>query len=605
MQPGTVVAAGPFLRLKQVVARRLQRHPLPPVSGDGFDESPQTVVLPPLLLAANILIAIGFSALAKGHFELLLVLAWTAAACLASLIPALFGLFVGEKVGADRRIGLFFHELSTLMLGLVWAAFPVLFFDSASSDMRLLAVALIFAMSGIGSFTLARVPTSAMLFCALIAGALTLASIKTGGAAGLALGILSLLYGTGIATTLLSIQQAAARQHAAELEIGKQKGIIALLLNDFDKEVSDWLWETGSDGRLTYVSQRLCDGLGLEMSALLGNTLAGAVAAAPDQPGWRELHEAMTAQLAVDGLLLRIAMEGRETWWRIAARPLTAKNGKFIGYQGAAHDVTGDRREEARLIAAKEAAERASASKSQFLAVMSHELRTPLNAIVGFAELLASEQAESLTDRDRADHLRTIIDSSRHLLTLISDILDATRIERGTLRLVEQEADAAEILEVAVKMCRDLAETADTTIVARVIEGIEIKGDITRIKQVLINLITNAVKFSPAGGFVNIAFERTETGGLAIAVRDAGVGIRKEDLDRIFEPFVQADQGSSRRFGGIGLGLSIARKIAEMHGGAVTIESEYGMGTTARLIFPAARIEWPVAAVLTKSSNAA
>ena len=104
------------------------------------------------------------------------------------------------------------------------------------------------------------------------------------------------------------------------------------------------------------------------------------------------------------------------------------------------------------------------------------------------------------------------------------------------------------------------------------------------------NLITNAVKFSPSGGFVNVGFENTEAGGLAIAVRDGGVGIRKDDLERIFEPFMQADVGTSRRFGGIGLGLSIARKIALLHGGNVMIESEYGTGTTARLILPASRI---------------
>jgi len=245
------------------------------------------------------------------------------------------------------------------------------------------------------------------------------------------------------------------------------------------------------------------------------------------------------------------------------------------------------------LIRAKEAAEAASAAKSQFMSVMSHELRTPLNSIIGYSQLLASSQADYLSDAARTEYFRTILESGGHLKTLIDDILDATRIERGTLALVEQEIDAAELVEVAVKLCRDAAERADVTILARVVDGIEITGDVTRLKQVLINLIANAAKFSKAGEFVNVELERTAGGGLAIAVHDNGIGIKPDDIERIFEPFVQVDDGMSRRFGGIGLGLSIARKIARLHGGDVTIESRAGSGTTASLLLPARRVTWP------------
>lgn len=249
-----------------------------------------------------------------------------------------------------------------------------------------------------------------------------------------------------------------------------------------------------------------------------------------------------------------------------------------------------------KLIEAKNSAELANATKSQFLAVVSHELKTPLNAIVGFAELLGSVQADHLSEEARRDHLHTILASGRHLQSLINDILDATRIERGTLKLVEQEADVAELLEVAVKMCRDIAEKADCTIIANLADGIEVRGDITRIKQILVNLITNSVKFSPSGGFVYAGFERLDSGALAFTVRDSGLGISGEDIARVFEPFVQADEGTARRFGGMGLGLSIARKLARLHGGDVKLESEPGAGTTARLILPASRVDWPAAA---------
>jgi signal transduction histidine kinase len=193
----------------------------------------------------------------------------------------------------------------------------------------------------------------------------------------------------------------------------------------------------------------------------------------------------------------------------------------------------------------------------------------------------------------RADHVQTILESSRHLQALINDVLDATRMERGVIKLAEQEADAAELVEIAVKMCRTAAERSDATIVAHVVEGVELRCDVVRLKQVLINLVTNAVKFSSAGSFIRIDFERTETGGLAFAVKDTGIGIRRDDIERMFEPFVQSDEGMGRRFGGIGLGLAIARKIALLHGGTVTLDSDLGIGTTARLVLPAWRVSWP------------
>jgi signal transduction histidine kinase len=144
-----------------------------------------------------------------------------------------------------------------------------------------------------------------------------------------------------------------------------------------------------------------------------------------------------------------------------------------------------------------------------------------------------------------------------------------------------------------VKMCRDQAENADVTLVAKLVDGIEIRADITRTRQVILNLLTNAIKFSPPGGIVNLDLLRTRENRFALVIRDGGIGIRAEDLNRIFEPFVQAEDGMSRRFGGIGLGLSIARKIARLHGGDVTLESQYGTGTTARFELPASRVSWP------------
>ena len=556
----------------------------------GETEGNAAFDFPPMLLLTHTIIALGFAHLAKELFSPQLVLLWALAAIAAALLPLPANWCRQRIAPSSTAARLRVHEFCTVMLGLVWASFPALFFDAASNDVKILAVAITFAVSGIGSLALARVQSSAVLFCALIAGSLSLASVKIGGEAGLTLGAFSLLYSVVIAAMILHAHEMARRRSAAEVEVIKQREIISLLLNDFDKGASNWLWEIDSGGRLTYVSQRLCEAIGKSSKELCGKSLAQVVSASPDDHGWPQLSAAVGARLAIDGYRLLIRFGARETWWRITAKPMFDASGAFAGYRGAAHNITGDHQTETQLIEAKEAAEKSNATKSQFLAVLSHELRTPLNAIVGFAELLASNQSEDLSSTKRADHLNIIIESSRHLQVMINDILDATRIERGTMQLVEQAADAGEMVEVAAKMCRDAAEKADVTIIARIVEGIELKGDITRIKQVLINLITNAVKFSPPGGLVQVSFERTESGGLAIAVRDDGAGIHQEDLKRIFEPFTQAEEGTSRRFGGMGLGLSIARKIALLHGGNVTMESEYGVGSTARFILPAWRI---------------
>lgn len=546
----------------------------------------------PMLLLANIVISLGFAALALERFSPQLVILWTSGAIFASLLPFPAGWWLKRNAKPGSSTVLRLHEFCTVVLGLVWASFPALFFDAASTDLRILAVAIIFAISGIGSLALANVKSSAVLFCAMIAGSLALASVKLGGEIGLALGAYSLLYSITVALMVSHAHRTEQKRSAAESEVRKQHEIISLLLNDYDEGAGNWLWETGGDGRLTYVSRGLCDGLGKSPAELIGKTLAEAAAASPEDRGWKQLQDEQAARCPIGNCRLPIRFGARQTWWKITAKPLLTPDGGFAGYRGAAHDVTEDHDMGSKLVEAKEAAEKASASKSQFLAVMSHELRTPLNAIVGFAELLGSSQSDNMAETARADHLRIIVESSRHLQALINDILDVTRIERGSLQLVEQETDAAELVEVAAKMCRDLAEKANVTIVAHIVEGVEVKGDITRIKQVLINLITNAIKFSSPGGYVNIGFESGREGGLDIRVRDSGIGIRREDLQRIFEPFVQVEGGTTRRFGGIGLGLAIANKIAMLHGGSIAIESEFGVGTTARLRFPATRVTW-------------
>ncbi len=558
--------------------------------------------LAPVLIAANAGLAIGIPWLANGYYAgpMLTVWSWLA------LVPS--ALILLEWL--NHRFGSPPPDLTAIrrwdaygaILGIVWAAFIALFFHAADGRMQIFSVAVVLTIFGVGALAFGRIPTAAILFCTLIASALTLNLLKLGGRTGLAFAAFWIFYGVVVLGVILIAHRRALRRAAGSQELRKQKEIISLLLNDFELGASDWLWETGEGGKLVQVPDRLCGLLGKPAAALAGMDLCAAASINSEDAGWSKLSGAMRQGSAIDDCEVEIIAKGEPTWWQIVARPLLDDRGQFAGYRGVARDITAPRRARLELVEAKETAERASASKSQFLAVMSHELKTPLNAIVGFAELLSSEQADYLSDSTKIDHLNTILDSGRHLQALINDILDATRIEKGVMRLVEQEGDAAELVEVAVKMCRDVAEKSDIVIIARVAEGIEIKGDILRLKQVLINLISNAAKFSAPGGFVNVGLEKTPMGGLSFTVRDGGCGIREADMERIFEPFVQAENGMDRRFGGIGLGLAIARKIALLHGGNITLESQFGEGTAARLILPAPRVAWPASARATAAA---
>ncbi len=544
-----------------------------------------------VLVLANLLISAVVGLFAATQLPLVLVAIWGIPTLASLLVSLLLMARPGADAGSVRN-----KERLAVMLGLIWASVPALLFDASGPDMRIIGAAFSFAMAGIGSLAFSRVPSAAILHCGLIAGAISLTALKLNGSAGLAGFGLSLVYGLAVAVIILSNHRRNLHLVTASREKRRQSEIIALLLNDFEQGAADWLWEADPGLCLAYASPQLARLLGMPDDALAGldfTTLAGS--SGGERRGWDEFLAKLQSREPVVAHDLDLVLGGRLIHARITARPLFGADGAFLGYRGVGRDITIERQALEELVRAKELAEQANAAKSQFLAVMSHELKTPLNAIVGFSELLASPQADFLGDETRAEHLNTILESSRHLQNLINDILDATRIEKGTMVLAEQEADAAELVEVAVKLCRDMAERGDITIIARVVEGVELRGDITRLKQILINLLTNAVKFSTPGGFVNVGFER-HGNAISFTVRDSGVGMSETDISRVFEPFVQADAGTARRFGGIGLGLSIARRLARLHGGDVFLESEMGVGTTARLTLPENRVTWPEAA---------
>jgi signal transduction histidine kinase len=244
----------------------------------------------------------------------------------------------------------------------------------------------------------------------------------------------------------------------------------------------------------------------------------------------------------------------------------------------------------AALTTAKMEAERASRSKSEFLANMSHELRTPLNAIIGFSEILRAESFGKLGVPRYRDYAVDIHNSGNHLLSIINDILDMAKIESGRLELRESECELAEVMDGALRLLADRAETAKVKVVRELPpEGLALYADQRALKQIVINLVTNAVKFTPEGGTITVAGARDATGRVVLSVSDTGIGIAPEQLKRVLEPFIQADGGLARKYEGTGLGLPITRALTELHDGTLDIDSVVGQGTTVRITLPAAR----------------
>jgi signal transduction histidine kinase len=229
-------------------------------------------------------------------------------------------------------------------------------------------------------------------------------------------------------------------------------------------------------------------------------------------------------------------------------------------------------------------------SKSQFLASMSHELRTPLNAIIGFSEILKDEILGPIGSERYRDYAASIHRSGAYLLGLVNELLDFSKLDAGKLELIDECLDVGKIVGDCIHLMEPQAHKAKVSVhAAPMAKRYQLKADERRLRQILLNLLSNAVKFTPAGGEVKITAAPNGQ-GLAISVADNGIGIAPEDIPRAMERFGQIDSVLSRKHDGTGLGLPLAKHLAELHGAAFAIESEVGVGTTVTITFPPGRV---------------
>ena len=293
------------------------------------------------------------------------------------------------------------------------------------------------------------------------------------------------------------------------------------------------------------------------------------------------------------------AVEQEEEWHRedgihtylTVKFPIFDEAGRVAGVGAVGTDITERKRAEETVLAAKEEAELANRAKSEFLAAMSHELRTPLNAIIGFSEIIKNETFGPVGSPKYREYVADINDSGLHLLDLINDILDLSKIESGTDELHEDKIEVPEIIRSALKLVGHRAEQGRIKLELELPDQLPaLRADERKLKQILVNLLSNAVKFTDAGGEVTLRAWCRMDSGYVIQIVDTGIGIAPEDIPKALSRFGQVDADLNRQYEGTGLGLPLTKALVELHGGVLDLQSEVSVGTTVTVRFPAERI---------------
>ncbi len=341
---------------------------------------------------------------------------------------------------------------------------------------------------------------------------------------------------------------------------------------------------TNRDGVITHVNDRFCELAGYTRAELLGHTHR-IVKSDIHPPSFHdELWATICAGRTWRGDICNRHKDGGHYWVRATISPIVGDEGQIEEFVSIRTDITEGKAKESALAEAKAVAERALQAKTEFLSVMSHEIRTPMNGVIGMLDLLAGTPL----DPEQQEYLQLAGSSAETLLGIIDDILDLSKIEAGRMPIESVALDPAALLEECAEQLKPRANAKGLRLCVEIDPGLPplIVGDPLRLRQIVLNLLSNAVKFTETGRIELAAARCADTGQWRIAVRDTGIGIAAQTLPHLFKPFTQADSSTTRRFGGTGLGLVIVDRLAALMGGAVSVDSTLGAGTTFALELP-------------------
>lgn len=366
---------------------------------------------------------------------------------------------------------------------------------------------------------------------------------------------------------------------------------ISLLTSVFDvSEIG--ILVTDSAGKIVRVNDSFVRAFGWPKEELINTHITGIVA--PDEREQaRRNHESFIAgDVRGTGEMKILCKDGHaaNALFTSAALELSQKRRFLVT---TVMDITLRKEMELSLIRAKEQADSANRAKSAFLANMSHELRTPLNALIGFSDMMLSETYGPVENPKYAEYIQDMNASANHLLEIINEVLDMSKIEAGRLELDESDVDVTALIKSVMRMMASKAFSSGLVMETKMQEGMPLlRADERLLRQILINLLGNAVKFSSAGAHIRLSARLDETGAMCLSVRDEGIGIPEDKIQRALEPFGQIDEGpdKSKKKQGTGLGLPLAKAMVELHGGQLILSSALGKGTSVDIIFPAARV---------------
>ena len=358
------------------------------------------------------------------------------------------------------------------------------------------------------------------------------------------------------------------------------------------ENATDMITRHDERGRVAFASPAALELTGEPAQKLVGDGLFERVHVA-DRPAYLTALSRALANKETMTVEFRIrraspAEAPRYVWVEMRCRPLTPSEApeQRLGIVAVTRDISERKAQEAELTRMRDEAESISRAKTQFLANMSHELRTPLNAVIGFSEILASELYGALGEARYRDYARLIHESGEHLLAVVNDILDMSKIETGKFKLVKEPFEVAGLVKSCCEIMRHAAEQQQLSLIMDIASDIpELHADKRACKQMLINVIANAIKFTDPGGYVRVS-ARVQAGNVELTVGDNGIGIAEADLPKLGNPFVQANNSYNRSHDGAGLGLSVVKGLARLHGGHLELTSTLGEGTTVTIMLP-------------------